>query len=196
MNFVFTLCSTVKEAVIHKVCEIDTITLQAERDLKRLNKKMTRIIKVFTTFSIVIFVAVLLLVYAFMPNPTGILFNENGEIIYAVSRNVFFYTFLGIFFTVQLIFYLFRTYVLIIWLNKKGKHNLTNWFRVMFLLVNLFFILFVSFLGFANNAVDYTYSSIAILAIVGPLLMFVWLLLLPVYYFSNTFKGRFWQVNF
>lgn len=151
---------------------------------------MNRILKVFTTFSIVIFVGVLLFVYAFLPDPAGIIFTKNGDIIYAVSRNVLFYLFLVIFFLVQLIFYLFRTYVLNNWLENQDKHQLIFWFRGMFLLVNLFFILFVSFLGLANNAVDYTYSSVVNLAIAGPLLMIVWLLLLPFMYLSSSVKKR------
>jgi hypothetical protein len=135
-------------------------------------------------------VGVLLSVYAFLPDPTGIIFTKNGEIIYSVSRNVFFYAFLVIFFLVQLIFYLFRNYVLNNWKENQDKQKLIIWFRGMFLLVNLFAILFVSFLGLANNAVDYTYASIVNLAIAGPLLMIVWLLLLPFIYFSSSVKNR------
>lgn len=149
---------------------------------------MTRIIRVFTTFSIILFVADLLLVYAFLPDPSGIMFTKDGAIIYSVSRNVFFYAFLVVFFLVQLIFYLFRTYVFSNWLENHEKQRLIAWFRGMFLLVNLFFILFVTFLGLANNAVDYTYSSVVNLAIAGPFLIIVWLLLLPVFYFSSILK--------
>lgn len=157
---------------------------------------MNKILRVLTTFSIIVFVGVLLIVYAFLPDPTGILFSKSGDIIYSISRNIFFYAFLIIFFLVQLIFYLFRNYVLNNWLENKGKQRLIIWFRGMFLLINLFFILFVSFLGFANNAVDYTYSSVVSLAIAGPLLMLLWLLILPFIFFSSSMKKRNWRINF
>ncbi len=149
---------------------------------------MIRILRVFTTFSIIIFLIVLLIVYSFLADPVGIMFSNNGEFIYTISRNVFFYSLVGIFFLVQLIFYLFRTYVLNNWLINPDRQSLDIWFRGMFLIVNIFFILLLIFLGLANNAINYTYQSIVKLAMAGPVLMILWLLLLPVFYFRSIQK--------
>lgn len=146
---------------------------------------MIRIIRVFTTFSILLFLIILLIVYAFLPDPVGIMFSNSGEKLYTISRNVFFYSLLGSFFLVQLTFYLFRIYVLNNWLKNSEKQNLSVWFRGMFLTVNIFFILMVIFLGLANNAIDYTYKSILNLAFAGPVLLLIWLLLLPVFFIRS-----------
>ena len=146
---------------------------------------MIRIIRVFTTFSILLFLIILLIVYAFLPDRVGIMFSNSGEKLYAISRNVFFYSLLWIFFLVQLTFYLFRIYVLKSWLKNSERLNLSVWFRGMFLTVNIFFILMVAFLGLANNAIDYTYKSIQNLAFAGPVMLLIWLLLLPAFYVSS-----------
>jgi Na+/H+ antiporter NhaD/arsenite permease-like protein len=125
-----------------------------------------------------------------MPDPVGIIFSASGNIEYEITRNMFFYSFLGIFFLLQLTFFLFRTYVLNTRFNDIDKPDLAIWFRGMFLAVNIFFILLVTFIGLANNAIDYTYASIASLVYLGPFLLLIWLMLFPVFYFRPGQKSK------
>lgn len=145
---------------------------------------MIRFIKVFTTFSIIVFLIVLLVVYAFLPDPVGIAFSDKGYMIGKVSRNTFFYLFAGGFILFQLIFYLFNSLVLKNRFTGRSAYGMKAWFKGMFLSVNIFLILLILFYGFANNAVDYSYASILSLAIAGPVILVIWLLLFPLFYFK------------
>lgn len=151
---------------------------------------MIRIISVFTSLTFILFLAILLIVYAFLPDPVGILFYKDGNTVYEITRNTFFYTSLGLFFLLQLAFYLFRIYVLNRGLYRLDKRDLATWFRGMFLCVNIFFILLVIYIGLANNAINYSYSSIINLAFIGPFILLGWLMLLPVFYLSSIQKNK------
>ncbi|MBR9997967.1 MAG: hypothetical protein KFF73_03305 [Cyclobacteriaceae bacterium] len=145
---------------------------------------MIKILRVFTTFSIIVFLAVLLVVYAFLPDPAGIVFTDKGNVIYEISRNTFFYMFAGGFLLFQLTFFLFNTLVSKNRFKTAGRYGLAAWFRGMFLAVNIFFILLILFYGFANNAISYSYSSVLFMGIAGPVILVIWLLLFPVFYYK------------
>ena len=140
---------------------------------------MNKFLKFFTNISIVIFLLALLLVYAFLPDPLGILFDKNGSTVYEISKGIFFYTTLFIFVIIQIIFILFKR-VSGKKLNIQGLY-LYTWFQGFHLAVNLFIILMLLFIGFANNAVDYSYGSIQFLVYLGPLIVILWLVMLPVF---------------
>lgn len=140
---------------------------------------MNKFLKFFTNVSIVIFLVTLLLVYAFLPDPFGILFDKNGVSVQAISKGTFFYSSLFVFVIVQIIFILFKK-------GSETKFNiqrpyLFTWFQGFHLSVNLFIITNLIFIGFANNAVNYTYGSIQLLVYIGPLIVILWLVMLPVF---------------
>ena len=140
---------------------------------------MNKFLKFFTTVSIIIFLVALLLVYAFLPDPLGILFNEDGSAIRDMAKNTFFYSVLFFFVISQIILMLFKNGRLF---KRKMKHeHLIIWFQGFHLSINLFIILMLIFIGFANNAVDYSFSSIQFINYLAPLVVVVWLAMLPVF---------------
>jgi hypothetical protein len=151
---------------------------------------MIKILKSFTTLSIIIFLIILLVIYAYLPKSVGIIFSDSGEITWNVTRDSFFYSFLFTFFFLQLIFYLFTQFKLNNVSHTSVNERLTIWFRGAILLINLFFIFTVLFLGLANNAVDYSYSSIKGIGYAGSVLIFIWILAFPVFYYSKGKMNR------
>jgi hypothetical protein len=146
---------------------------------------MIKFLRVFTSFSIIVFLIVLLAVYAYLPEPVGIFFSEKGKIINEISRNTFFYLSAGGFILIQLIFYLFKKLVVKNGSFSKGRNGLEAWFRGMFLAVNIFLILMILYFGFANNTMDFSYTSILLFAIAGPVILVIWFLLFPLFYFKT-----------
>jgi hypothetical protein len=149
---------------------------------------MLKLIRVFTTFTIFLFLITLLTVYAFSPEMVGILYTTEGEVMYEMSRNMFFYSAIILFMIFQLIFYLFKVNVIRHRFQGKKGNKLGIWFRGMFLGVNIFFILMIIFAGLASNAVDYSFSSILYIALIGPVLLLVWILIFPLFYYSFLSK--------
>ena len=140
---------------------------------------MNKFLKFFITVSIIVFLVTLLIVYAFLPDPTGIFFNENGLTIYEMSKDTFFYSVLFLFVISQIILILFKRGVM--FKTKLKFSNIITWFQGFHLSINLFIILMLAFIGLANNAVDYTFSSIQFISYLAPLLVIVWLVMLPVF---------------
>jgi hypothetical protein len=120
-----------------------------------------------------------------MPDPSGIIFNNEGKIIYSTSRDVFFYTSLFIFVLIQILLFIFNKLVL----AKRQGINIeiiSTWFQGIALAINLFIILMVIFIGLANNAIDYSFSSIQFIAYLAPSFLILWLLALPfILFFSK-----------
>jgi hypothetical protein len=140
---------------------------------------MNKFLKFFTNVSIVIFLVALLLVYAFLPDPLGILFDKNGLTVHEISKGTFFYSSLFLFVIVQIILILFKK-------GSETKFNiqhpyLISWFQGFHLTINLFILLMLIFIGFANNAVNYTYDSIQFLIYLGPLIVILWAVMLPIF---------------
>lgn len=139
---------------------------------------MNKFLKFFTNISIVLFLVVLLLVYAFLPDPLGIIFDKKGATMHEMSKETFFYSTLFIFVIIQVVLILF----------KKGSGlkirirdaYFNTWLQGFHLSINLFVILMLMFIGLANNAVDYSYGSIQFLVYLAPLIVILWLLVLPV----------------
>lgn len=140
---------------------------------------MNRFLKFFITVSIIVFLVTLIVVYAFLPDPAGILFNENGLTIHETPKNTFFYSALFLFVISQIILILFKRGVM--FKMKLKFSNIITWFQGFHLSVNLFIILMLTFIGLANNAVDYTFSSIQFISYLAPLLVIAWLVTLPIF---------------
>jgi len=149
---------------------------------------MFKVLKFLTNFTILVFLAVVLTVYAFMPQPAGILFDEEGKTIYSVPRDTFFYFSLFAFIAIQLIVFFFIKN-----LEKKAEGDVMQrfliWSQGFNLAINLFFILFLVFIGLANNAVDYSFSSIQFILYAAPLVVILWVMLLPVWLYVKRGKS-------
>jgi len=140
---------------------------------------MNKFLKFFTTVSIIIFLVALIIVYAFLPDPLGILFNENGLTIHEMSKDTFFYSILFLFVISQIILILFKKGVM--FKTKLKRPNIITWFQGFHLSINLFIILMLMFIGLANNAVDYSFRSIQFISYLAPLIVIVWLVILPIF---------------
>ena len=151
---------------------------------------MLRILSSFTRISMVLYLIILLIVYAYLPERVGLLFADTGEPVYSFSRDAFFYTFLLLFIILQWIFYLFSKHILASRFNKPPRQILGTWFQGLMLMINIFFILMTLFMGLANNAIDYPYSRIGWLSYVGPWLIILWILLFPVFFLRYRQDNR------
>lgn len=143
---------------------------------------MAKVFRLLITVSIVLFLATLLLVYAFLPDPSGLIFNAKGDIIYSASRNSIFFSGLFLFVIIQTTGIAYDKNVI----NKKNSapwQKFFIWFYGMRLSINLFMILLLAFIGLANNAVDYSFGSIQYLAYLGPAMVIGWLCVLPFFLF-------------
>lgn len=140
---------------------------------------MNKFLKFFTLVSIILFLVALLFVYAFLPDPLGLIFNEDGLPIQEMPKNTFFYSTLFLFVIIQIILILFKNGRL--FKIKLKREYLISWFQGFHLSINLFIILMLTFIGLANNAVDYSYSSIQFINYLAPLLVLVWILMLPIF---------------
>jgi hypothetical protein len=143
---------------------------------------MIKVLKFFTTISIFLFLVAVLIVYAFLPDPSGLLFDSNGISIIEISKNTFFYSILFIFVLIQILYILFSQTTL---MRKEGNENnkISIWIQGMILSINLFIILMIVFIGLANNAVDYSFTSIHFIAFIAPSVVVLWLLTLPFFLF-------------
>ncbi len=139
---------------------------------------MNKFLKFFTNVSIVIFLVALLLVYAFLPDPLGILFNKNGLTVHEISKDIFFYSTLSIFVVIQVFMFLIKRENLRKLNSQRPYFN--TWFQGFHLTVNLYIITMLIFIGFANNAINYTYDSIHFLVYLGPLIIILWVVIFPV----------------
>jgi len=143
---------------------------------------MIKVLKFFTTVSILLFLVVILIVYAFIPEPSGLLFNKDGVIIYEASKDSFFYSSLFIFVLIQFLFMIFNKTILVR-IEVSHFKKISVWLQGMILSINLFIILMIIFIGLANNAIDYSFTSIKFLAYLAPSIVVIWLATLPFYVF-------------
>lgn len=145
---------------------------------------MSRNIRIVRTFSIAVFLGVLLYVYAYLPENVGVDADEKDEFSTFISKEAFFYFSLIIFSLVNIVFIVFANLMQVIPVRPQGffttpdfKERIHNWFSSFGLIINLFFISVVAFIGFFNNADYYHVSSFSIFAYLGQALIFIWIVL-------------------
>jgi hypothetical protein len=148
---------------------------------------MVKLSGFFKNISIILLAICLLFVYAFLRNNiVGIIFNWQGEQLYSISRNQFFYFCLATAIIYHILFHQFKTAYL---LTKKSvdadqfhqdyRKILLTWWNITGLTVNLFFICFLIFTALANNAEDFKFSSITLLPMIGVTPLILSVLALP-----------------
>lgn len=150
--------------------------------------------------SIVLLAAALLIVYAFLRMPqTGILFDKGGMVIFSLTRSQFFYYCFLLGIGYNLLFHLFKTQYL-----KRMKRSVVStarnnfrtgilvWWQFLNMSVNVFFICFILFVGFANNAQDYSFNSVTFIPVVGLGPLMITITALPVMYYLllKNIKGE------
>ncbi|HLF34759.1 MAG TPA: hypothetical protein VI583_10990, partial [Cyclobacteriaceae bacterium] len=132
------------------------------------------------------------IVYAFLGEKPGVLFDDAGNSIYSISRDLFFYLFFAGGIIVNILFHIFRVHYL-----KKSRMTpisgndqgaleiLSSWWNFLILSINIFISVFLIFTALANNAWDYKFGSIALLPTLGVVPMVIALLAFPVLYLIN-----------
>lgn len=145
---------------------------------------MSRNIRIVRTFSIVVFLGVLLYVYAYLPEQVGIDADATDEFSTFIGKEAFFYFAIASFILVNIIFIVFGNLMQMIPVSSGGffvsedfKERIHNWFSSFGLIINLFFISVVAFVGFFNNADYFHISSFSIFAYLGQALIFIWIVL-------------------
>jgi hypothetical protein len=150
--------------------------------------------------SIILLTATLLIVYAFLRVPqTGILFDKGGMVTFWLTRDQFFYYCFLLGVGYNLVFHLFKSQYLkqikrsiISTARNDFKTNMITWWQFMNMSVNLFFMCFILFVGLANNAQDYSFSSVTFIPVIGLGPLLVTLIALPViiYLLLKNLKGE------
>ncbi len=122
--------------------------------------------------SIVLFLIILGLVYAFLPI-TVQLTEETNQL--TVHKSSFFYYTIAFFLVVNL-FVTLMTAILKPLLMRKGGDELTAWFNSLSFVINIYFTLLVGFVGVLNNQTHVSISSYAYLNYLGPLILASWII--------------------
>lgn len=142
---------------------------------------MERVFGFFITATIVLYLGAILIVYAFMPDPCGLLFDEHGKIYYSLSRNIFFYTSIFAFLLIQILMTAIEKSYFMKSHNDAKFIRIKIWYKGLRLAVNIFLILMLVFIGLANNAVNFSFESIHNIPYFASGIVLIWMLTFPVF---------------
>lgn len=145
---------------------------------------MNRSILFTRNLSIVAFLGLILFVYAYMPQEVKIWTDESNNVTHFVTKEMFFYSAIIIFIVVNLIFVAVGNLVDMLPVSSSSflstetfKMYMIGWLRGLGVMINLFFMAAISFLGFLNNADYYDVSNFSLFAYIGQFLIFIWIFL-------------------
>ncbi|GEM_PF-3464190 len=147
---------------------------------------MIRIIKSFRTITSILFIAILLITYSYMIE--SLMVFTNVEKTRMIKVESLFYIGLAVFVFVNLIFFLFDK-ALISYRSRNDvspfftSSTFLGWLYFLNLSVNILLITIIMYLGFINSKDYYQFMSYSILLYLGPVLIIVSLIALPVLYF-------------
>lgn len=143
---------------------------------------MIKITKFLYTLSIFIFLAMLLYVYAFLPEQFGVYFDSSGEATIMMGRTDFFYAALGLFVLTNGAIVLFRR-------MNRGRLNLSktsfddmttaeiiyHWLNGLSFVINVIYVFSIMFVGMYHNSEHFDISNYAALIYIGPVLLAGWI---------------------
>lgn len=127
---------------------------------------MISAIKVLNVFSTLLFAAILLLVYAYLPVSVDL--NIDG--VSPVHKQTFFYQLLVLFVVLNIL--------LRVTLNlglRRQAGLFKSWATGLIFIVNFYFTLLIGFVGVWNNAAHVSPEGYGYLNYIGPVLILVWL---------------------
>ncbi len=134
---------------------------------------MDKVLKVVKLLSLIIFLIVLLTIYAYLPKITAL--HVSGL---ETSKETFFYGALALFSLVNFLFSVLSV------LFKKRKastakaESLRSWFLSVPIMFNFYLIFIVAYIGIINNADSINPSSYFYLVYLGPILVIGWIAVL------------------
>ncbi|UXX78585.1 hypothetical protein N7E81_14585 [Reichenbachiella carrageenanivorans] len=143
---------------------------------------MIKITKLLYTLSIFIFLAMLLYVYAFLPEQFGIFFDGSGKASIMIGRTDFFYAALGLFVLTNGAILLYRR-------MNRGSLNLSktsfdemsapeivyHWLNGLSFVINVIYIFSIMFVGMYHNSEHFDIANYAALIYIGPVLLAGWI---------------------
>lgn len=157
---------------------------------------MQRIFKFVSGASVVIFMGMLLYVYAFLPEKVGLYYDANEIALWTMGKTNVFYTFLGVFIFVNLITSLLSRSIGIVPVDPAGfikteyfKYNLHLWSAGLSFILNLTIIFAIIFIGLYHNDEHFNISYFSFLIYVGPILLTIWIFVL-LYFVANRSKNH------
>lgn len=135
---------------------------------------MIRIIKLLYAVSVLVFLVVLLYIYAFLPDQVGIYFNALGEPIWQITKAAFFYATLGVFVLTNGLILLYKN------LSKSDDamrkwQTFSDWLSGLSLIINVTCIFSVLFIGMYHNAEHFDITNYIVLVYLGPALLVGWI---------------------
>jgi len=128
---------------------------------------MTNAIKVLNRFSILLFSAIFLLVYAYLPISVDL--EIDG--IKQLHKQHFFYYFFGAFMVLNITLRVATNFG-----TKNLSEGLSAWARSIVFILNFYFTTIIGFIGVLNNSNHIDPGDYAYLTYLGPVLLFIWLI--------------------
>jgi len=144
---------------------------------------MVKAIKFCYLVSVPLFLVTLSYYYALLPGTVGVYFDASGLVSYSVLKGVFFYACIGVFVLTNGIIFLYRRMI-------KAHVNLDHidfsqmnrveinyhWFNGFSLMLNVFYILSILFIGLYNSREKFDINNYAALVYIGPIIIVSWIL--------------------
>lgn len=143
---------------------------------------MIKVTKLLYTLSIFVFLAILLYVYAFLPDQIGIFFERDGSASLTIQRADFFYAALGLFVLTNGAILLYRK-------MNRGHLNLGktsfedmstaeqvyHWLMGLSFVINVIYIFSIMFVGMYHNSEHFDITNYVALIYIGPILLAGWI---------------------
>lgn len=128
---------------------------------------MLRVVNFLKVLSILLFLVILLLVYAYLPVMTSLTL-DNADL--QIRKEDFFYFAIGVFVVTNVFFLGFQK----MYERHITKLEVKAWVRGLSFIVNIYMTLIIGFIGVINNTAHLDPSGFAYLNYLGPFLIFSW----------------------
>jgi len=130
---------------------------------------MLKVVNFLKLLSIILFLVILLLVYAYLPIMVSL---DPGSSGLELHKETFFYSMIGIFVIVNIV----MLGVQKLTENKISGIDAQAWARGAAFVVNIYFTLLIGFIGVINNSTHLDPAGFAYLNYIGPVLIFSWII--------------------
>ncbi|WP_424960990.1 hypothetical protein [Ekhidna sp.] len=128
---------------------------------------MIKAIKVLNRISVLLFSAIFLLVYAYLPIAVDLGIDEVGQL----HKQNFFYYFFGAFMVINILLRVTTNLG-----TRHLKEEISSWIRSIVFIVNFYLTTMVGFIGVLNNTNHISPESYAYLSYLGPTLLIIWVI--------------------
>ncbi|MEQ9302359.1 MAG: hypothetical protein RJQ14_00475 [Marinoscillum sp.] len=128
---------------------------------------MLRVVNFLKVLSIILFLAILLLVYAYSPVMVR-LFENSSEL--QLNRETFFYYSITVFVVINIVLLAFQK----LYEHNIKREDVRGWVRGLGFVINIYLTLIIGFIGVINNQTHLDTEGFAYLNYLGPFLIFSW----------------------